>query len=149
MVIRLCTDDDNIVEFYNDLDAQLEYSLEVLDDFDMEAKEIYKYNKFLNYTLPLHRGREMGYNHRIFDFLDERELSKDELIELFTLLFGQEQMAGIPSPHTDWKGFCLAIKKIADKEEWHWNPIKKKVQPWVNVKKLHKAYGGKGGCSIM
>lgn len=149
VVIRLCTDDDKVVEFYNDLDGQLEYSLEVLDDFEMEAKEIYNYNKFLNYGLPLHRCREMGYNHRLFDFLDERQLSKDELVDMFTLLFGQELMAGIPSPHTDWKGFCLAIKKIVDKEEWHWNPIKKKVQPWINVKTLNKSYGGKGGCSIM
>jgi hypothetical protein len=149
VVIRLCTDDESVVEFYNDLDSQLEYSLEVLDDFENEAKEIYKYNKFLNYALPLHRCREMGYNHRIFDFLDERELSKDELVDLFVLLFGQEQMAGVPSPHADWKGFCLAIKRIADKEEWHWNPMKRKVQPWVDVKKLHKAYGTKAGCSIM
>jgi len=149
VVIRLCTDDDNVVGFYNDLDAQLEFSLEVLDDFEMEAKEIYEYNKFLNYTLPLHRCREMGYHHRIFDYLDERKLSKDELRDLFSLLFGQEQMAGVPDPHLNWKGFLKAIKRIVDKEEWHWNPINKKVQPWVNVKKLDKAYGRSGGCSIM
>lgn len=144
VVIRLCTDDDNVVSFYNDLDSQLEYSLEVLDDFEMEAREIYKHNKFLNYALPLHRCREMGYHHRIFDFLDERQLSKDELRDLFTILFGQQQMAGVPSPHLDWKGFLQGIKRITDKEEWHWNPIKKKAQPWVNVKKLDKAYGGGG-----
>ena len=149
VVIRLCTDDDNVVEFYNDLDAQLEYSLEVLDDFEMEAKEIYKYNKFLNYALPLHRCREMGYHHRIFDYLDERQLSVDELRDLFTLLFGQEQMAGVPDAHSNWKGFLQAIKSITEKEDWQWNPIKKKAQPWVNVKKLDKEYGGTGGCSIM
>jgi len=149
VVIRLCTDDENVVDFYNDLDAQLEMSIEVLDDFEMEAREIYKYNKFLNYALPLHRCREMGYHHRIFDYLDERQLSKDELRELFTLLFGQQQMAGVPDVHSNWKGFLQAIKRITDKEEWHWNPIKKKVQPWVNVKKLDKAFGGSGGCSIM
>jgi hypothetical protein len=87
-----------------------EYLLEVLDDFENEATEIYKYNKFLNYALPLHQCQEMGYNHQKFDFQDERELSKDELVDLFVLLFGQEQMAGIPSPHADWKGFCLSIK---------------------------------------
>jgi hypothetical protein len=131
------------------LDSQLEFSLEVLDDFEEEAKEIYQYNKFLNYALPLHRCREMGYHHRIFDYLDERQLSKDELRDLFTLLFGQEQVMQLPSPHSNWKGFLAGVKSIVDKEEWHWNPIKKKVQPWINVKKLDKAYGGSGGCSVM
>lgn len=60
IVIRLCTDDDSVVEFYNDLDSQLELSLEVLDDFISEGKEVYETNKWINYGLPLHRIREMG-----------------------------------------------------------------------------------------
>jgi len=69
-----------------DLDELLEYSLEVLDPFEMEAIEIHKYNKFLNYyALPLHQCREMGcqHIHVIFNFLDERLLSKDELRDFF------------------------------------------------------------------
>ena len=60
IVIRLCTDDEHVVNFYNDLDEQLELSLEVLDDFESEALEVYEHNKWLNYTLPIHRLREAG-----------------------------------------------------------------------------------------
>jgi hypothetical protein len=55
VVLRLCTDNDDVVEFFNDLDAVLELPLEVIDDFFGEGKEIYKANKWLNYGLPLHR----------------------------------------------------------------------------------------------
>jgi len=141
IVVRLCTDEDNVVDFYNDLDSELELSLEVIDDFTGEAKEVYEYNKWLNYALPLHRIREMGFSHKLFDLLDERQLTKDELHQFFLLIFGPDKFDGVPDPQIDWAGFSKRIAMITNGEKNQWNPIRAKVIPWVDIKKLNSVYG--------
>ena len=41
IVIRLCTDEAAVTEFYNSLDEELELNLEVVDEYKSEAKEVY------------------------------------------------------------------------------------------------------------
>jgi hypothetical protein len=53
--------------------------------------------------------REMGFSSRIFDLLDERKLSKDELRDFFQILYGNSKMDGVPDPEADWKGFLAGI----------------------------------------
>lgn len=148
LVIRLCTDEDNVTDFYNDLDGQLELSLEVLDDFLGEAREVHRHNKWLNYALPMHRCRELGYHDRLFDLVDERPLTKGELRDFCVLLFGVNAEI-IPDPHTDWKDFLLFVKEHLKLEQNQWCPMKKKVMPWINLRTLQKVYGKGGGCTIM
>ena len=137
LVIRLCTDEDEITEFYNKLDALLGLNLEVLDDFYGESKEVEKYNPWLNYALPIHRCRELGYHHRLFDFIDERALTKEELREFCFLLFGTLG----PDPMTSWPEFLNYIEECLSQEMEQWNPVKKKHKPWINLKMLDKKYG--------
>eukprot|EP01083_Nonionella_stella_P082161 226762_1 len=110
LVIRLCTDDDEVVNFYNGLDDQLELSMDVLDDFVGEAQEVYEHNKWLNYALPLHRMREMGYHDRVFDMLDERTLTKGELRDFCRLLFGMNDFDGVADPSYDWPIFLRILR---------------------------------------
>jgi hypothetical protein len=132
LVVRIFTDDEAIVQYYNDLDKQLELNVEVRDDWASEAEEIHIYNKWLNYDLLLHRIREMGFSNRIFDLLDERKLSKDELGEFFRILFGNSNMDGVPDPEADWKGFLASIAPPVENEKRLANPMKR----------LRKDYGG-------
>lgn len=146
VVIRLCTQADDVVAFYNSLDQKLELSLEVLDDYFQEAQELYKYNKWINYVHCLHRAREMGFHHRMFDLLDERKLTLDEVKDYFVFLFGEEKTQNWPDPCEDFKGFLTAAKILIDGEKKVFNPIYKRETPWVDIKKLAKSYNGR--CNI-
>ena len=148
IVIRLCTDEDDVVDFYSSLDDQLELSIEVLDDFVSEAKEVHKHNEWLNYALPLHRMREMGFHDRVFDMLDERDLTQEELHQFCMFLFGVENMDGMPDPAADWSGFLRRISELNEREAPQWDPLRKRVLPWIDTKKLNKRYG-ESRCCIM
>jgi hypothetical protein len=141
LVIRLCTDDPETRAFYNSLDEELELPLEVLDDHVAEAKEVSKFNGWLNYGRPLQLARELGYQHRLFDLLDERQLNKDEVKEFVEVLFGREAFENAPDVHTDWRGFVKGVSRVVKDENYQWNPRSQKMEPWVDVKKLDKMYG--------
>jgi len=133
-------------DFYNSLDDQLELSMDVLDDFCGEAAEIYEHNPWMNYALPLHRLREMGFHDRVLDMIDERPLTSCEIRDFCMLLFAD--CDGLPDPGSDWDKFSMHVKELLRKEDLQWNPMKKKLTPWINMKKLDKIYGDKG-CTIM
>jgi len=144
VVIRLCTNDANIVEFYNDLDRRVDVTIEVLDDFSNEAFEVYLWNPWLNYNQPLHRMREMGYHHRLFDFFEERMLSLDEVHDCVKLIVGEEASSTLPYPHKDrMHDYCTALETLLEEDEKHWCPMKGKKTYYVSVKRLIKDYANK------
>jgi hypothetical protein len=140
-------DDDEVVNFYNELDNMLELSIEVLDDYNGEAQEVFEANPWLNYALPLHRTREMGYQDRMFDLIDNRLLTRSEIGDFCALLFGQENFDGVPDPSIDWTGFVKELDRFLKREKKQWNPITKKVQGWVNQNYLKKVHDGSPTCA--
>jgi len=141
LVIRLCTDDDSVVDFYNEIDSMLELSIDVLDDFEAEAKEVYEVNPWINYTLPIHRLREAGYPDRLFDIMDERAFTKSEVNEFCRLIFGTSRMDGAPDASADWTNFLEHVSRLSNAEKKMWNPVKRRPKTLISEKKLNRKHG--------
>lgn len=132
IVVRLCTKKQQTINFYNSLDYEREKRVDVLLDCESEAREIRRFNPWLNYNLELHRSREAGLYHSVIDLLDERPLTRDEIPELLGFFFGQ----WVRSSPDDWQAYCGVIESV-DKQ-CYWNPLKKKRLPWINVRLLRQ-----------
>jgi hypothetical protein len=137
VVIRLCTDYGQIVDFYNDLDEELGEAsfLDVLDDYEAEAAEVQSHNPWLNYALVLHRLREMGMqgSSALFDLLDERPFTRDEIRDFCGLMFGTDLL---PDPWYDWENFLSEIDRLQQREALHWNPEQNAMVPWIDMEQL-------------
>lgn len=164
LVIRLCTNDDAVLQYYQRLDEQLELQLEVLDDFLDEAKQVYAHNPWLAYSLSLHRCREMGLavhpQFRVLDWLDERPLTRQEVLQVVTML-GILDMEDKDGDEAGNKLPPLLDLDVQDKETWRmvcqriehghkmtqqthiqalmpWNPIRKRSTPWIDTRQLRR-----------
>ncbi|KAH8057090.1 hypothetical protein JL721_9829 [Aureococcus anophagefferens] len=85
VVVRLCTDDDRVVKYWNDVDEEIELEMDVLDDLVGEADEVTDHQPWLTYGSELHRLREWGCTRRVVDLLDEKPLSLGEVPKLAAL----------------------------------------------------------------
>ena len=121
---------------------QLELSIEVIDDYFHEAEQVNASNPWLNYAMPLHRCREMGFHPRVFDLLDERLLNKDELLEFLKQVFGEAVILKAPDIPTEWKKFATFLQALLDREMQHCNPRTKRMCQWIDMKELNRCYGG-------
>lgn len=149
VVIRLCTDEDRIVDYWNNIDNDLELDMDVLDDLEGEAKEIAAVNPWLNYAEPMHRLREFGIPIKEIDLLDESTLSPDQVRFFCSLLFGGDR-DNYPHPEEDWHGFCEMINDQSRRVGQAWNPIAKRNKDWIEVHRI-KRVGGTwvSSCAIM
>ena len=122
--------------------------MEIIDDFQGEAAEVYEHNPWLNYGLPLHRMREWGYSEKILDLLDERKLTVGEVRQFCAFLMGVE-VWDTPDPMVDIKEFLGWVSEQQKSLRPTYCVVKKQTLPWFDMKKLAKIYGDGAECSLM
>jgi hypothetical protein len=150
VVVRLCTDDDSVVDYWNNVDGDLEIEMDVLDDFSAEATEARAVNGWLAYGQPLHMLREWGTLLKSMDHLDEHVLSPQAAVEVLQTVYGAAA-DDLPDPASQWPAFARALESLVKLENVAvgsgrggnvalvWDPTRAKYKSWVSVKKLKKA----------
>lgn len=139
IVIRLCSNDKKVIDFYKRLDRTLMRPLDVVQDFFSEAKIVQTYQNWLTYPRSMHQCREMGcFDSRVMDTLNERKLTLEETREFFVVLFGDETLP--QDPRKDFDLYVEAVQKLNEKESLQWNIVSKKYSPLIDMKKFKKEY---------
>ena len=86
IVVRICTNDSEVVDYWNAIDKDLELSLDIVDDLVSEAESVANLNPWLFYTEPIQRFREAGSDVREVELLDEVKFTGDQIRNFCILL---------------------------------------------------------------
>ncbi len=143
IVLRLLTDEERVVQFYGHMSRQ-NSNLQVLDDYLTECKQVQKYNPWFHYGYPLHLCREQGIQIPILEALSKRTLSGTEPLEAVMIIFNQIQ----PHDHISYIHFRKQVEAWNKEAGVSWSPVKKRVVPWIDMKKLDQVCGDEK-CSLM
>jgi len=81
----------------------------------------------------------MGYQNRLFDLIDERPLNRDEVYDFCVMLFGKA-FAKACGREENWNRVLETIERFLGREQKHLNPVSKKMEPLINLKKLRTQF---------
>mmetsp|Transcript_10092 Transcript_10092/g.10914 ORF Transcript_10092/g.10914 Transcript_10092/m.10914 type:complete len:481 (-) Transcript_10092:311-1753(-) len=140
VILRLCTEETEVVEYWNNIDNQLELDIDVIEDQLGDAKQINEVNGWLTYGEPLHRMREFGASMKELDIIDESTLSSDQMRTVCAYLLAGGDIGAIPHPGVEWKNFVGKLRELTSREPKVFCPIAQTMKPWVDIKQLNKFY---------
>jgi hypothetical protein len=131
LVFRLCTNDELVIDYYNELDGQLEAGVEVIDDMYGEALEIAQAgNSWLTYGPPMQVAREFGMKDQIFDLVDQTKLLPSQIKMLCEAILGTPDL---PEPEVDLKAFVAAVDEQLALHPKVFDPPSGKMSPWIKT----------------
>jgi len=146
LVVRLCTNDEASMHFWDTLDLDLSIPVEILDDFEEENRMAYATNPWCNYCIGVQRAREWGFRSKLFEKLRERPLTHSEVRDYCALIFGVKKNA-LSDPNAAWEDFYYDIEALNAREKRQYNPFMKRNRGWVDLKQMGNIYGGKNEIS--
>ena len=76
--------------------------------------------------------------------IDEREWTKEQMIDFLKLLFGGKSIDDLPDPLHDWKNFHTGLTHVVKNGGLVWDPVDKKLKHWIDLKALDRIYGQGG-----
>lgn len=131
LVFRLCTNDEEVIDYYNALDAQLEKGVEVIDDLYGESLEIKEAgNTWLTYGPPMQLARYFGMKDQIFDLIDQSALLPSQIKMMCEAVLG---CTNLPDPDVDPKAFIAAVDEQVALHPKVFDPPSGKMQPWIKT----------------
>jgi hypothetical protein len=141
VVLRLSTDEERVVQFYQNLminDESLSNHLQVLDDYVSECQLVQHHNPWLHYGYPLHLCREEGIRIPVLEALNQRPLLPNEMCDVVSLIFGYIDQSY--NPDREYAEFRKQVLELNKETGVLWNPTKKKFVTWMDLKKMDKLY---------
>lgn len=141
VVVRLCTNNDSIMSYWEKIDSAVELELDILDDVEGEAREVELVNPWLAYNNQLHLLRTLGHISKDLDLLDERALSPAQLRGCLSVILG----CALPDPLSGWPAFASAVENAMRDHVRVWSPTSKSARPVVDLDTLARAYSSLSG----
>ena len=148
-VVRLCTNDKPVCDYWDGIDRKLELEMDVIADITEEATQVYQYNPWLTFSLPMHRMREFGASSKDMDLIDERLLSPEQMLSVVSVVLMDGNKNTLPHPEVSWPSFKAAVLNSTAADVF--DPRMKVVCRPVNLQKLQNDYGpnkGSSACNI-